>query len=121
MAGDRDGGFWSKQSELSKAVIAGLYGAPELRKGERDQLLGEFAERVLAAITKEDVRRPGVQEAIAAAAADPRAAAIVVHGAIPFAEASQYSVLAEAHHLRFAMRADPAYKGDVGLVVVSDE
>jgi uncharacterized protein YueI len=112
--------FWSKKSDIERAIMAGIHGAPELRKAERDQLLGEFAERVLVAITKDQVTQDQLDRKVVKAAKNPKATGIVVSAEVPYGQAHKYSELAEEHKLTFTMRDDPAYVGDVGLVVVSD-
>ncbi|HLN62434.1 MAG TPA: DUF1694 domain-containing protein [Symbiobacteriaceae bacterium] len=112
--------FWSKKSETEKALLAGMHGAPELRKAERDELLGEFPERVLASITKEQVGQERPDPAIVHAMENPQAKTVVVHADVPYHEAHKYKQLADEHHLAFTMRGDPNYEGDVGLIVVTD-
>lgn len=107
--------------DLEDVVMAGWHGAPELKPHERRQFLGEFAERVLASLTKQEAEGGAVNQAIGEAARDPRARAIVAHADIPFQDRLKYSELAEEAGLTFTIRSDPSHTGDVGLIVVSDE
>lgn len=114
-----DGSGWSRKSDMERAIIAGLYGAPEVRKEERKHFLGELQERVLASATKAQVKGAAVIKQVTAAVKDPRAKALIVHGDIPFEDALKYVRLAQEHHVAFTKRSDPAFKGEIGLVVVS--
>lgn len=101
-------------------MLTGIHGTPQLRPEEKRQFIGEFAERVLASLTKQQVENEAVDRAVAQAAADPRARLIVIHGDVSSDAASKYRQLAEAHGLESTRRFDPSFTGDVGLVVVSD-
>lgn len=110
---------WAERSPVERALITGIHGAPEIKGEERKLFLGELKERVLAALTRDQVGEPSVDGAVERAAADPRAKAIIVHGDL-FAESAPYRQLAAARGLSFTMRSDPAFRGEVGLVVVGE-
>lgn len=112
--------YWSNKSDLEKAVGVGLSGPPELRKSEKNQFLGEFQERVIKSLTKNQVRQPGINPEVEKAVRDPRATAVIVHGEIPFKNFSKYEHLAEKNNLGFTIRRDPDFTGEVGLVVISE-
>lgn len=111
---------WSEKSELEKAVSVGLHGAPEVRPEERSHLLGELRERVLAVLTADAIKRPSLDPAVVKAMQDPRASAVVLDADLPYDDLAKYLRLAKAHDLPYTMRSDPAHRGDIGLVVVSD-
>lgn len=113
--------FWSRQTELAKAILVGMEGTPELKREERSHFLGEFAERVLASLTREQVRETGIDRQVAAAIEDRRATAVIVSADVPFADAHKYEDLAGKRGIPFTMRGDPELKGPVGLVVVAEE
>lgn len=112
---------WQQKGATERALIMGLHGAPQLRRSERRRLLGEFAERVLASITKTQAGQDQIDRDVAEAMKDPRAVTVVAHMDVPFAHVLKYSRLADEHNLTFTRRSDAAFSGDVGLVVVSDQ
>lgn len=114
------GSSWADKSPLERTLLAGIQGTPELRREEKRQFIGEYAERVLASLTKQQVENQAVDRAVAQAAADPRARLIIIHGDVPSDAAAKYKQMAEAHGLESTVRFDPSFTGDVGLVVVSD-
>lgn len=52
---------------------------------------------------------------------DPRATAIIVQGDIKFKDFIKYEKLAKGNNLKFTVRHDPDFVGDVGLIVISDQ
>lgn len=112
---------WSQKGATERALIVGLHGAPQLRRSERRRHLGEFAERVLAAITKSQAEQAQIDRTVAKAMKDPRAVTVIAHMDVPFAHLLKYSRLAKEHNLTFTRRSDASFIGELGLVVVSDQ
>ncbi len=108
------------KSELEKVIMAELNG-PGAAEEEKQYFLGEFNERVIASLTKAQVRKPEINQEIVKAAKNPAAKAIVVHADLDFDDFHKYEELAEEHNLRFTIRDDPGFSGEIGLVVVSDK
>lgn len=109
-----------EQPGVDDVLMNGWHGAPEVRPLERRHYLGELAERVLAVVTKAEAEGEDLQEAVAQAARDPRAKAIIAHADIPFEDRLKYSRLADEAGLDFTIRSDPSLTGETGLIVVSD-
>ncbi|WP_418654991.1 YueI family protein [Anoxybacter fermentans] len=108
-----------RKSNLEKTVEYGLYGTPELKKEERLRYLGEFRERVLKALTVEQVEEPGVYPEILDALCDPRASKLILRRDIDLERARDYLELAKKKKVAFKRVDSPKFKGDIGLVVVS--
>lgn len=113
--------FWADKSATERALIAGVAGVPEIRAAERKHYLGELEERVLAALTRDEVASSNVSQRVAKAMADPRAKALIIRGDLPFPDTAKYRQLAGQHGLALTIRNDPSLEGEVGLVVVSDQ
>jgi len=109
------------KSALERILLEGAHGSPEFMEAQRALFLGELEERVLASLTRSQVEEAGVDAKVAAAAADPRAAGMIIHGDVPFEAAQKYRRLAEENGLPVTIRVDPSFHGEVGLVVISDE
>lgn len=112
---------WSEKSEIEKAITVGLSGPPDLRRKERSRLLGELQERVLATLRASDLKRRPIDRKVERAIKDPRAAALIIDGDLPYEDLSPYIKLARESGLNYTMRSDPSHAGDVALVVVSDQ
>lgn len=112
---------WLSKDELEKALSIGLHGAPELRRDEKRRYLGEFRERVIKLLSKKQVVEPGIYPEIVKALEDKRAAKMIVSGDIDFHHSEKYQKLAEGMGKPVTIISDPEFKGDAGLVVVSDD
>jgi uncharacterized protein YueI len=107
--------------QLQQILAAGIYGDPELKREERLRYLGEFRERVLKALTFDQIAEPGTYPEIEEALKDKRARKLVVSQKAKLDEAREYIRLARACGLQFTMVNNPDLRGDIGLVVVSDD
>lgn len=112
---------WLSKGELEKALSIGMHGAPELRRDEKRHYLGEFRERVVKLLSKIQVVEPGVYPEIVKALEDKRAAKLIINGEIDFHLSKKYQKLAEDMGKSVTISSDPEFKGDSGLVVVSDD
>ncbi|WP_438447934.1 YueI family protein [Gorillibacterium sp. sgz5001074] len=111
-------GFAGK-SGLEQTLQAGIHGAPELHKEEKNRFLGEFRERVLRMLTRSQVGEPVAYPEIESALKDPRASYMVVHGDISSKALDKYKKLAQAAGKPVTARHDEDFAGETGLVVVS--
>lgn len=112
---------FAAKSLLEQTLAVGLHGAPELKKEEKEYYLGEFRERVIKVLTKEQVMESLVYDEIEQAIRDPRADKVVVHGELPERATDKYRKLALQYHKLFTVRQDPLFKGNVGLVVAGND
>lgn len=114
MKGDRS------LEELERTLNIELAGAPELKAEEKRNNLGEFLERVILSLNKEEVRTLAICKETEKAFQNPNAYAVIVHGDIEFKDYLKYKKLSDENGLKFTVRSGPDYRGDIGLVVVSD-
>jgi len=106
--------------DVQQALIIGINCPPILKEEERNLYLGEFKERVLSTLTKNEVAQKESNNKAETAMGDPRASKVIVHNQISYRHYQKYRLLAEAHNLEFTVRYSPDFKGEIGLVVVSD-
>lgn len=111
----------SEKSPLEQKILAGIHGAPELKREERQRLLGQFRERVIKVLTFAQIAEPGTYQEITYAIAHPKAKRLIISRKADIAAASEYIRLARKHQLSFTTIDLPEFKGSVGLVVVADE
>lgn len=111
----------SDKSSLEKALLAGIYGPPELKKEERQYLLGQFRERVIKVLTFEQIAEPGTYPEIKEAMAHPLARRLIISRRAKLPASNEYLHLARQYHLAFTTVDSPEYKGPVGLVVAADQ
>ncbi len=112
---------WVNKDALSKALEVGMHGAPEIKHDEKMHYLGEFRERVIRLLTKEQVTEPGVYPEILESLKDQRAAQLVISGDINYRSVEKYRSLADKIGKTCTVVRDPDMIGNTGLVVVSDD
>ncbi|OCL25642.1 hypothetical protein U472_15035 [Orenia metallireducens] len=108
------------KSDLEQRVSAGIHGGFELKKGEKNRFLGEFRERVLKALTFEQVEEPGTYPEVLKAIKKREAKKLIINRKVDMERAKDYIKLAREHDLSFKKVDSPDFKGDIALVVVSD-
>lgn len=109
------------KSELEQTASAGIHGGFELKKSEKRRFLGEFKERVIKALTFNQISEPGVYPEILAAIRDSEAEKLIINRQVDVKAAKEYIDLARQNGLSFKKVESDEFKGDIGLVVVSDE
>ncbi len=98
-----------------------IHGPPELRRREKQLLLGQFRERVIKALTFEQVEETGTYPEIQQAIKHPQAQKLVVSRKADLDAAAEYIKLARQHNLSFSTVDNPDFRGDVGLVVAAGD
>ncbi|MEG6586395.1 YueI family protein [Dendrosporobacter sp. 1207_IL3150] len=114
-------GTWTTKSELEKVVTVGMHGVPEIKQGEKSAYLGEFKERILRSLTKEQVEEAAIYTEIKQALEDKRSAKLILSGDLDNKNTEKYQKLARKIGKPFVVRHDQKYKSDIGLVIASNE
>ena len=109
------------KSPLEQKILAGIHGAPEIKREERKGLLGQFRERTIKVLTFEQIAEPGTYPEINQAISHPRARRLIISRKADLAAAAEYIRLARKHNLSFTTVDLPEFKGPVGLVVAADD
>lgn len=110
-----------KESALERSTWFALHGPPELRKGEKRRYLGNFRERVLKALTFDQILEKGTYPEVEEALKDKRARKLVISRKVDLNAARDYINLARKKGLTFVTVDSPEFIGDIGLVVVADD
>ena len=90
-------------------------------KLEKNIFLGEFKERVLAALTREQVREKGIYPEIEKALEDKEAKKMIISREMDFNDIKKYINLAKSKNIPYKMIDSLLYTGEIGLVVASDD
>ncbi|MFW6034628.1 MAG: DUF1694 domain-containing protein [Halothermotrichaceae bacterium] len=109
-----------EKPDLEKKVMEGIYGKKELKKEEKNIYLGEFKERVIRYLNCEQVKEQGIYPEILEAVKHPEADKVIIDRNINLKAANDYIKLAIENNLKHKRVHSPELKGDVGLVVVSN-
>lgn len=108
-----------ERTELEKTLAHGLYGTPELKHDEKIYYLGEFRERVIKMLYRRQVVEPGIYpEIVTALKTYP--AKLIINGVISNTFTEKYQRVCTGLGKKYSVVHDPKFKGEAGLVVVSD-
>ncbi|MEW6724164.1 MAG: DUF1694 domain-containing protein [Bacillota bacterium] len=111
---------FNRQTELEKTTQASLGQVPELRRGERSAFLGQFRERVVKVLSRDQVRDKVISPVFLRAMDDHRAKIVFLRGDL-IEEGAKYMRQAAERKLRFKVVDSPEFSGPVGLVLASDD
>jgi uncharacterized protein YueI len=109
-----------KQNDVEQRLMVGLHGTPELKPDEKVQYLGQFRERILIMLTKNQVYAKQVYHEVEEALKDPRSSRLILNGDLAFEHRSKYIKIAREFDKPYTVVNDPSLKGNVGLMVVAD-
>ena len=112
---------FSKKDELSQTLSVGFGGAPEFKRDEKSNYIGEFRERVLIALTKDKVGKKEYYPKIEEALKDKRAKELLMNGNTILANGHDYRMLADKYDIPSKEIYDKQLTGDIALIVVSDD
>ena len=88
---------------------------------EKNIFLGEYKERVIAALTKEEVEEKGVYKEIIQALKNKDAKNLKISRDIEFSKIRDYVIEAEKIGINYQLVDGLSYSGNIGLVVSSDD
>ena len=109
-----------KSSELEKAVRTGIHGTPQLRPDEKRRFLGFFRERVIQAVTFDQLRSRDGLQVMTSALKDPRGVELVIHKKAR-AQAMPLIVDARKTGLDFTIVSNPNLVGNVAVLLVAKD
>lgn len=112
---------WVEKDNLEQALLVGIHGAPEIKHDEKIYFLGEFKERVIRRLSIKQVSETGVYPEIIQALKDSRAKKLIINGILSSSFTGKYRELAMEMNKQYTVRNDSEFKGETGLVIVSDE
>ena len=109
-----------KSSELEKTVRTGIHGTPQLRPDEKRRFLGFFRERVIQAVTFDQLRNRDGLQVMTSALKDPRGVELVIHKKAR-AQAMPLIVEARKTGLDFTIVSNPNLVGNVAVLLVAKD
>ncbi|GAB6137304.1 YueI family protein [Halanaerobaculum tunisiense] len=109
-----------QKSDLEQTVAAKAQGGLELKKGEKNQFLGEYRERVLLALSFAQVEEDNIYPQVKTAIKDPEATKLIINRQVDSQAARDYIKLAQEADVSFKKIDSPDFIGKIALEVVSD-
>lgn len=111
---------FNQQDELGRTLSAGIHGTPELRPDEKRRYLGFFRERVIQAVTYDQIRTKEGLGVMLEALKDKRGIELVIHQDARGA-AMPLIVQAKRQGLDFTIVSNPNFIGEVAVVLVAKD
>lgn len=105
---------------LEDYIEKGLHGTKQVKIGERNRFLGTIRERIVLALTNEQVYSGKIfPELIEAMKAHPQVK-MLLNGQIPYSYINKYTKLANEYHIPFKIVDNKEHSTDIGLVLAYD-
>lgn len=111
---------FNQQDDLGRTLSAGIHGTPELRPDEKRRYLGFFRERVIQAVTYDQIRTKEGLGVMLEALKDKRGIELVIHQDVRGA-AMPLIVQAKRQGLDFTIVSNPNFIGEVAVVLVAKD
>ena len=110
-----------EKSELERTVERGIHGVPKLRPEEKRVYLGEFRERVIIALTPEEIHYEEALEVVEKAIKEEEAFRLIVNSKKVSTEYNRKYMHLARDNGREYKSYNPESKDAMGLVVVSQK
>ncbi len=108
------------ESKLEKTAREGAFGSKDIKKAEKNRFLGEFEERVIAYLDKEQVKDKAVYPEIKELLEHKEADKLIIRGDIPKSDTEKYKKWARSAGVKFTRKNSPEFRGNVALEIVGN-
>lgn len=105
--------------QLKQILSEGIYGKPELKPEEKALFLSNFAERVVIALTRSQVRKKGVYQQMSDAMKKHSQARLYINGTMNYSFYSDYIKLANQNRVPFTIVND-SKSSPIGALLAED-
>jgi uncharacterized protein YueI len=111
--------------EVSKPTIDdylenGMYGQKQTKPDERRKFLGSLRERIVIALTQNQVREKKVYQQVEESLKEHKGAKLLLNGNMNYNYLSKYIKLANQHGVSFSMVTNKESQTDIGLLLAYD-
>ncbi|RSL33262.1 DUF1694 domain-containing protein [Salibacterium salarium] len=108
------------QKNVEDYIEEGIYGPRETRPDEKRRYLGTYRERILLALTKEQVMKKGTYPEVEEALNQNPDAKMIVNGKLGYKALSAYTKMASSYGIHAQRVTSIDKTSDVGLVVAKE-
>ncbi|WP_054950549.1 YueI family protein [Numidum massiliense] len=109
-----------REDELQRTLQEGIYGTPELKPEEKRLYLGEFRERVIAAIRFKQLSDNFIKEQVEEQLQMYGVKVMKFHHDVLYEQMKDYVTLAERYKVAYTTVNDAEYKREYAIVLASD-
>ena len=108
-------------NELEQTLMVGMHGIPEVKRDEKIYFLGEFKERIMKKLTINQVSETAIYPEVFQVLKNVKETKMIINGNFDNLFTKKYRELAIKANKPCMVRSDSAFKGDTGLLIVSDK
>lgn len=106
--------------DIQDILQEGIHGPKEINPEERKKFLGTLRERILAVLTKSQVKESGTNSQIEELLKQNPKVKMLLNGDIDYSYLRNYIKLANSNHIPFTISSDQEHPTDIGLVLAYD-
>ncbi|MFC5603806.1 YueI family protein [Sporosarcina koreensis] len=101
-------------------IQQGIYGTLQTKPDERRKFLGTIRERIVIALTKEQVREKGIYQEVEDAIKENREARLYLNGNIHYGVLSKYTKIASRYNVNYTFVTNKNHNTEIGLLLAYD-
>ncbi len=101
-------------------IQQGIYGPRETKPDERRKFLGTIRERIVIALTQEQVREKGIYIQVEEAIKENKQARLYLNGNINYKIVTKYTKIASKYNVAYTFVTNKNHNSDIGLVLAYD-
>ena len=102
-------------------IQQGIYGPRETKPDERRKFLGTIRERIVIALTQEQVREKGIYSEVEDAIKENRKARLYLNGNINYKVLTKYTKIASKYKVSYTFVTNNNHNSEIGLVLAYDD
>lgn len=106
--------------ELKRTLQFGIHGTPELKREEKQRYLGEFRERVVAAIRYDQAGSMEILKQVERLLQQSRVSIVKIHVNLAYETAKKYQDLARRFGKHHTLISGPEYEQEYAVILASD-
>ncbi len=110
----------SMSGNIDDYIQQGMYGTRQTKPDERRKFLGTIRERIVIALTKDQVREKGIYKQVEQAIKENRNARLYLNGNINYKVLSKYTKIASKYDVSYTFVTNKNSKSEIGLVLAYD-
>ncbi|WP_252504201.1 YueI family protein [Sporosarcina sp. Marseille-Q4943] len=101
-------------------IQQGIHGSRETKPDERRKFLGTIRERIVIALTKEQVRERGIYEQVEDAIKENREARLYLNGHIHYKVLLKYTKIASKYDVPYTFVTNKNHDSEIGIILAYD-
>lgn len=106
--------------DIDEYLKQGMYGPKVTKPDERRKFLGTLRERVIIALTREQVKEDEIYKEVIDAVKNHPKAKLLLNGNLDYSFLSKYTKLSNEYHVEYTIVTNKEHDSEIGLVFAAD-